>query len=189
MFGKSVLLLQRDMCCALRCSVMSNSQRPHGLQPARLLGPWGFSRQEYCSGWPCPPQGDLPDPGIEPRSPALKVGSLPSEPPRKPQRDIMKYLQMTCMASEICFKITQQRFGEGRGWGANKERLVVSLHNCLGCWQIGRHYIIPHTSFQGKRILRYFIRQAVQVEIRKLEGKNRILCPKQGRKPYYNRSH
>ena len=28
----------------------------------------GFSRQEYWSGWPCPPPGDLPDPGIEPTS-------------------------------------------------------------------------------------------------------------------------
>ena len=28
----------------------------------------GFSRQEYWSGWPCPPPGDLPDPGIEPLS-------------------------------------------------------------------------------------------------------------------------
>jgi len=31
----------------------------------------GFSRQEYWSGLPFPPPGDLPDPGIEPRSPAL----------------------------------------------------------------------------------------------------------------------
>ena len=31
----------------------------------------GFSRQEYWSGWPCPPPGDLPNPGIEPTSPAL----------------------------------------------------------------------------------------------------------------------
>ena len=44
----------------------------------------GFFRKEYWSGWPCPPPGDLPDPGIEPRSPALKVDSLPSELPRKP---------------------------------------------------------------------------------------------------------
>ena len=36
----------------------------------------GFSRQEYWSGWPCPPPGDLPDPGIEPLSPALQVDSL-----------------------------------------------------------------------------------------------------------------
>ena len=31
----------------------------------------GFSRQEYSSGLPFPPPGDLPDPGIEPQSPAL----------------------------------------------------------------------------------------------------------------------
>ena len=34
-----------------------------------------------CSGLPCPPPGDLPNPEIEPRSPALQVGSLPSELP------------------------------------------------------------------------------------------------------------
>ena len=37
----------------------------------------GISRQEYWSGWPCPTPGDLPDPGIEPVSPALQVDSLP----------------------------------------------------------------------------------------------------------------
>ena len=36
----------------------------------------GFSRQEYWSGLPCPPAGDLPDPGIELASPALQAGSL-----------------------------------------------------------------------------------------------------------------
>ena len=55
--------------------------RPHGLQPARCLCPWGFSRQEYWSGLPCPLPGDLPNPGIEPRSPALWADSLPTEPP------------------------------------------------------------------------------------------------------------
>ena len=43
-----------------------------------------FSRQEYWSGLPLPSPGDLPDPGIEPWSPALKTDSLPSEPPGKP---------------------------------------------------------------------------------------------------------
>ena len=42
--------------------------RPHGLQPSRLFCLWGFSRQEYWSGLPCPPPGDLPDPGTEPAS-------------------------------------------------------------------------------------------------------------------------
>ena len=44
----------------------------------------GFSKQEYWSGLPFPSPGDLPDPGIEPRSPALQADALPSEPPGKP---------------------------------------------------------------------------------------------------------
>ena len=37
----------------------------------------GFSRQEYSSGFLCPPPGDLPDPGVKHRSPALQANSLP----------------------------------------------------------------------------------------------------------------
>ena len=66
------------LCCAvLSHSVVSNSLRPHGLEPARLLCPWGFSRQESWSELPCPPSGALPNPGIEPApftSPALAGG-------------------------------------------------------------------------------------------------------------------
>ena len=40
----------------------------------------GFSRQEYWSGLPFPSPGDLPDPGIEPGSPALEADALTSEP-------------------------------------------------------------------------------------------------------------
>ena len=40
----------------------------------------GFSRQEYWSGLPFPFPGDLPNPEIKPRSPALQADSLPSEP-------------------------------------------------------------------------------------------------------------
>ena len=39
------------------------------------------------TGVGCHP-GDLPNPGIEPRSPALQADSLPSEPPGKPERDV-----------------------------------------------------------------------------------------------------
>ena len=38
-----------------------------------------FSRPEYWSGWPFPSPGDLPNPGIEPRSPELQADSLPAE--------------------------------------------------------------------------------------------------------------
>ena len=50
----------------------------------------GFSRQEHWSGLPFPSPGDLPDPGIEPRSPALQADILTSEPPGKP----LTYLQI-----------------------------------------------------------------------------------------------
>ena len=43
-----------------------------------------FSRQEYWSGYPFPSPGDLPNPGIEPMSPALQADSLPAEIPGKP---------------------------------------------------------------------------------------------------------
>ena len=42
-----------------------------------------FSRPDYWSGQPFPSPGDLPSPGIEPRSPALQVDSLPAEPQGK----------------------------------------------------------------------------------------------------------
>ena len=67
------------------------------LSPVRLfVTPWtvahqapsskGFSRQEYWSGLPFPSPGDLPNPGIEPRSPSLQADALTSEPPGKPKR-------------------------------------------------------------------------------------------------------
>ena len=43
-----------------------------------------FSRQGCWSGLPFPSPGDLPDPGIEPWSPALWIDSLPFNPPGKP---------------------------------------------------------------------------------------------------------
>ena len=47
----------------------------------------GFSRQEYWSGLPCPPPGNLPDPGIEPTSPALQVDFLSLSHRESPKRD------------------------------------------------------------------------------------------------------
>ena len=51
-----------------------------------------FSRQEYWSGFPFPSPGDLPNPGIEPGSPALQAGTLPSEPPGDVESCIRDYL-------------------------------------------------------------------------------------------------
>ena len=62
--------------CLTLCNPMDRS----------LPGPLSmeFSRQEYWSGLPLPPPGDLLDPGMDPRSPALQADALPSEPPGKP---------------------------------------------------------------------------------------------------------
>ena len=50
----------------------------------------GFSRQEYWSELPFPSPGDLPNAGIEPRSPALQADALSSEPPGKPYSTILE---------------------------------------------------------------------------------------------------
>ena len=77
------------LCAVLSCSVNSNSLRHHGPQPAKLLCPWRFYRQEYWSGLTCLPPGDLPNAGIEPRSPTLQEESLLTEPPGKPCLDLI----------------------------------------------------------------------------------------------------
>ena len=51
----------------------------------QALPSMGLSRQGYWSGLPFPSPGDLPDPGIEPRSPAVQADTLPPEPPGKLQ--------------------------------------------------------------------------------------------------------
>ena len=48
----------------------------------------GFSRQEYWSGLPFPSPGDLPDPGIKPRSLTLQADALTSEPPGKKRSEL-----------------------------------------------------------------------------------------------------
>ena len=53
----------------------------------------GFFRQEYWGGLPFLSLGDLPDPGIEPRFPALQADSLPSEPPGNPMNNKTSFLK------------------------------------------------------------------------------------------------
>ena len=83
------------------CSVASdvslcNSMGPQPArgQPCQCLQalPMGFSRQENWSGLQFLPPGNLPDPGIKLRSPALKADSLLSEQPEKPM-DMIRHLK------------------------------------------------------------------------------------------------
>ena len=78
------------------CKVYYRERKGKSLSRVQLfVTPWtvayqalpsmGFSRQEYWSGLPFPSPGDLPHPGIEPRSPAFQADALTSEPPGKPK--------------------------------------------------------------------------------------------------------
>ena len=66
------------------------------------------SRQEYWSGLPFPSPGDLPDPGIEPQSPALQVDSLQTEPPGKPSWSQTDGL--TLLRSTFCDDLEKSNF-------------------------------------------------------------------------------
>ena len=71
----AALCLITQLCPTLCDPMTATHQAPLSL---------GFSRQEYWSGLPCPPPGDLPNPGIEPRSLTLQADSVLSQPPGKP---------------------------------------------------------------------------------------------------------
>ena len=64
-------------------SVVSDSLRPLNYTVHAIL-------QARIGGCPFPSPGDLPNPGIEPRSPALRADSLPAEPPGKPRTYVSK---------------------------------------------------------------------------------------------------
>ena len=71
-----------EVCKSLSCVRLFETPWTvaHQTPPSRR-----FSRQEYWSGLPFPSPGDLPDPGIEPWSPALQADALPSVLPGKPK--------------------------------------------------------------------------------------------------------
>ena len=63
----------------------------------------GFPRQEYWSGLPFSSPGDLPNTGIEPRSPALQADSLLTEAPGKPY--IIEYSSLCYIVGLCCLSI------------------------------------------------------------------------------------
>ena len=86
------LFWQRHSSCKNFERMKSGSESHSAL--SNSLGPHEFSRPEYCSGWHFPSPGDLPNPGIEPRSPALQADSLPAEPQEKPLRGYLEKLKV-----------------------------------------------------------------------------------------------
>ena len=83
-FMSTYLLFLQVYVCMPSYPVVSDSVTPWAVTHQAPLS-MEISRQEYWSGLPCPPPGDLPDPGIKAISPTLQVDFLPSEPPGKPK--------------------------------------------------------------------------------------------------------
>ena len=76
----------------------------------------GFSRQEYWSGQPFPSPGDLPDPEIEPVSPALAGVFFATEPPGKPTERLIRH--SLCVLKELCDRSgSQATYSKMRGEG------------------------------------------------------------------------
>ena len=79
---------------SVSCSVVSDSLGPRGAMAHQAPLSMGFSRQEHWSGFPIPSPGDLPNPGIKPRSPTLQADSLPPESPGKSKNTGMGSLSL-----------------------------------------------------------------------------------------------
>ena len=84
-----------------------------------------FSRQEHWGGFPFPSPGDLPDPGIEPGSPALQADSLSSEPPEKPP----KYLSSRGNVIPN-FQIWMREFSEPGKSNSKMKCPTIQPHSC-----------------------------------------------------------
>ena len=90
--GKSSNLSEPQCACVHSGSVMFNSSWRHGLYslPGSSFH-WIFFKQEHWSRLPFPPPGDLPDPGIEPvspASPALQADCFTAESSGKPRASV-----------------------------------------------------------------------------------------------------
>ena len=117
----------------------------------------GFSRQEYWSGLPFPSPGDLPDPGIEPRFPALQADTLTSEPPGNSRRWVMEDLALiyvikcsayVFMVSGLTFR-SLIHFEFIFVYGVRKCSNFILLH---GAVQFSQHHLLkrlplPHCIF------------------------------------------
>ena len=109
----------------------------------------GFSRQEYWSGLPFPSPGNLPDPGIEPKSPALQADALPSKPPGKSLKfsDSITLLKVLCILL-FCFWLKSfQHFLWGRSSVPHSSASKESVCNAGDLGSISRS-----GRFSGERI-------------------------------------
>ena len=104
-----------------------------------------FSGQEHWSGYPFPSPGDLPNPGIVPRSPPLQADSLPGEPQGKSTKSLFSFSVLRHLFSyssgqkfKISFTGTKWRCQQGHiPLEALEENLFLPLLPSGGCWHSG----------------------------------------------------
>ena len=87
----------------------------------------GFSRQEYWSGLSFPSPGDLPDSGIEPRSPALQADTLASELPGKMQTRWERRLDLPPTGRDCLSSLSRTEC-----WGSERLSLGLLWSRCAG---------------------------------------------------------
>ena len=155
----------------------------------------GFSRQEYWSGLPFPSPGDLPNPGIKPRSPTLQADALTSAPPGKPLNTKIQSLRKPPIETQQRFqgrKGSQVERRRGRRRERRGERGGLTDVSCH--LQMLRHYgTFPWASREGRTGTRPYqksdeirtrIRILCQEELSSLQSSaqaegplTRFLCP------------
>ena len=117
-----------------------------------------FSRQEYWSGLPFPSPGDLPDPGIEPWSPALQADALPSEPPGNPEfiyttqeNRPRSSFHVFSSVWEGGAKTVKKEYGEDRGQSKSSVCSLIwkPLNTCWDAWGSRLHHLCVACSCQS----------------------------------------
>ena len=105
----------------------------------------GFSWQEYWSRLPFPSPGDLSDPGIEPRSPALQAGSLPSEPQGKHFRKMgLHFIDFCALSNHFLPKLKVDRTQVTNVWDYHCFCIAFKLDGLIN---LTSYLLCDHFSF------------------------------------------
>ena len=91
-----------------------------------------FSRQEYWSRLPFPSPGDLPDPGIKPRSPVLQADALPSDPPSDLYLSLY-HMEKLCISA--MGKKRTQSYSTCMDWSYFKSHKLHSFKSAYSLWK------------------------------------------------------
>ena len=109
-----------------------------------LCDPMEFSRLEYWSEWPFPSPGDLPNPGVEPRSPALQVDTSPAEPQGKPKNTGVGSISLL----QWIFP-TQESNWEISDWEIS---IILTCRSLIHSSPLSICYLLPYIQFLSQQM-------------------------------------